>query len=84
MPQTERSRIIIDFLRWLDAKTKTGGATLSEAVYHITVEVTAMGATQRRAIDYLHSCTNAKLVYTRGARFLLTEAGKNWLKRKVP
>ena len=86
MPQSERSKIIIDFLKWLQAKGRSskGGASLQECVYHITVEITNMGATQRRAIDYLRATREANLVYARGSLFRLTSEGENWLKRKVP
>jgi hypothetical protein len=84
MPQSERSQIIIEFLRWLNAKGKKDrGATLKEAVHHIEVEITNMGATTKRSISYIKACERAGLIYTHGIKFRVTEDGKNWLKKKV-
>jgi len=47
MPQSERSQIIKDFLKWLEAKTKQGGATLQQCTKHIQVEITDMGAEEK-------------------------------------
>ena len=44
MPQSERSQIIKAFLKWIEAKTKKGGASLRECIKHIQVEITEMGA----------------------------------------
>ena len=83
MPQSERSKIIKELLRWLKAKTKGGGATRLECVRWIQLEVTEMGATPQRAMKYVKSCQNAGLITTHGLKFRLTKDGENWLKRKV-
>ena len=84
MPQSERSQIIKEFLRWLKAKTKHGGASYQECIRHIQVEITEMGAEEKRCKKYLKDCERAGLIYTSGLRFKISELGENWLQRKVP
>jgi predicted transcriptional regulator len=52
-------------------------------VKHIQVEITEMGAEEKRCQKYLKDCERAGLVCTDGLRFKITEEGKNWLQRKV-
>jgi predicted transcriptional regulator len=52
-------------------------------VKHIQVEITEMGAEEKRCQKYLKDCERAGLVHTDGLRFKITEEGKNWLQRKV-
>lgn len=84
MPQSERSQIIKAFLKWIEAKTKKGGASLTECIKHIQVEITEMGAEEKRCKKYVKDCEKAGLIRTQGTKFVITDAGKNWLKRKVP
>jgi len=84
MPQSERSQIIKAFLRWIEAKTKKGGASLGECIKHIQVEITEMGAEEKRCKKYVKDCQKAGLVYADGMKFKITDTGKNWLQRKVP
>lgn len=83
MPQSERSTIIKEFLKWLDAKTKTGGATLGECFRHIQIEITDMGAREQTCRSYLKDLQKAGLIEILGMKFKVTETGKNWLKKKV-
>jgi len=86
MPQSERSQIIIEFLKWLAAKSRSKkheGATIQECVQHIEVEITSMGATTKRALSYVKSCQKAGLLYTHGLKFRVSEVGKNWLEKKI-
>jgi predicted transcriptional regulator len=83
MPQSERSQIIKEFLKWLEAKTKQGGATLQQCVKHIQVEITEMGAEEKRCAKYLKDCERAGLISADRLKFKITEEGKNWLQRKV-
>ena len=82
MPQSERSVIIKKFLKWLEAKSKDRGAYRQECIRHIQVEISEMGATSRRANDYIEDCKTAGLLYADGLRFKITSEGKNWLQRK--
>lgn len=84
MPQSERSQIIKELLKWLAAKTKQGGASYQECIKHIQVEITEMGAEEKRCKKYLKDCQKAELIYIDGMKFKITDAGKNWLQRKVP
>jgi predicted transcriptional regulator len=83
MPQSERSQIIKEFLKWLEAKTKQDGATLQQSVKHIQVEITEMGAEEKRCTKYLKDCERTGLIYADRLKFKITDEGKNWLQRKV-
>jgi hypothetical protein len=80
MPQAERTQNIVKLLRWLRDVQKEG-ATRSQIVSYIKVEVTAMGATERTAVSYLEDCGHYGLIETLGShgRFKLSTAGKKWL-----
>jgi hypothetical protein len=80
MPQAERTQNIVKLLRWLRDVQKEG-ATRSQIVSYIKVEVTAMGATERTAVSYLEDCGHYGLIETLGShgRFKLSAAGKKWL-----
>jgi len=84
IPQSERSQIIKAFLKWIEAKTKKGGASLRECIKHIQVEITEMGAEEKRCKKYVKDCQKAGLIYTDGMKFKISDTGKNWLQRKVP
>ncbi len=84
LPQSERSQIIKVFLRWIEAKTKKGGASLRECIKHIQVEITEMGAEEKRCKKYVNDCQKADLIYIDGLKIKITDTGKNWLQRKVP
>jgi len=83
MPQSERSEIIKQFLKWLEAKSRHGGATYQECIKHLQVEVTEMGAEERTCQKYMKDCERASLIYTEGLKFKTTDVGINWLRRKV-
>ena len=82
MPQSERSQIIKEFLKWIEAKSQKSGASLQECVYHIELEITDMGATKKKSADYVSSCVRAGLIDIHGLKFKITPEGKNWLQRK--
>jgi len=84
LPQSERANIIKDFLKWLEAKTKLGGASYRECIRHIQVEITDMGAEEKRCNKYIKSLLDTGLVHTDRLKYKLTDSGKNWLQRKVP
>jgi len=62
MPQSERSEIIKEFLSWLGAKTRQTGATRQECIRHIQLEITNMGAEEKRCEKYLKDCEKAGLI----------------------
>ena len=84
MPQSERSKIMKEFLRWLEAKSKHGGASYRDCVRHIQVEITDMGAEEKRCQKYIKSLQDAGLIHTDRLKYKITDSGKNWLQRKVP
>jgi len=73
MPQSERSLIM------LQAKSKTRGASRTEIITHIQVEITEMGASRKKCEEYLKSCLDLGFIYIERLRFKTTEACKNWL-----
>lgn len=82
MPQSERSQIIKEMLKWLQAKSKKNGATLKEIIDHTQLEISEMGATSRTIKGYVRSLTRNGLIQTKGVRFIITSKGQNWLERK--
>jgi Predicted transcriptional regulator len=82
MPQSERSAIIKEFLKWIEAKSKGSGATLQDAISHLELEITDMGATKRRCSEYVNACVRSGLISIHGLKFKITDEGKNWLQRK--
>lgn len=82
MPQPERSGVIKEMLRWLQAKTKRGGAHRKDLIRYIQKEITEMGATPKRCMKYVKDCEDAGLLCTHGLKFKITTEGENWLKRK--
>lgn len=83
MPQSERSEIIKQFLKWLKAKSKHGGATLGECVRHLQIEITEMGAQERTCREYIKDMERTGLIYIDGLKWKCTEVCENWLRRKV-
>jgi predicted transcriptional regulator len=83
MPQSERSNTIKEFLKWLEAKTILGGATLQECLKHLQIEITEMGAQDRTCREYLKDLERAGLTQINRLKFNITEKGKDWLRRKV-
>lgn len=82
MPQSERSYIIKELLKWLEAKTKTRGASRIEIIKHLQLEITEFGCTRKRAEEYLKSCMDLGFISLspKGPRFIVTDACKNWLR----
>ena len=84
MPQSERSSIIIQFLRWLQGRCKAKNyPNIQECVKHIEIEITSMGATRKRAISYVKSCESAGLIHRYGLKFKISKDGENWLQKKI-
>ena len=80
MPQAERTANIIELLKWLrDVQTK--GATRSQIISYIKIEVTKMGATDRTAVSYLRDSAKYGLIEEKTRRFFITSYGKKWLER---
>jgi len=82
MPQSERSQIIKEFLRWIEAKTKQDGALFQECLRHIQLEITEMGAEEKRCKKYIQDSERMGLIRRKGLRFIITEEGIKWLQRK--
>lgn len=83
MPQGERSETIKQFLKWLNAKSKQGGASRQECINHMHVEITDMGAEAKRCEIYLKDCLNSKLIEVEGFKFRITKDGQSWINRKA-
>ena len=84
MPQSERSQVMTDLLRWLSAKTKKDrGARGSEIQHHVIAEITSLGATKRTAMGYVDTLQRMGFVTLRGSKYITTQTGENWLEKKV-
>ena len=63
MPQSERSQIMKQLLRWLDAKTtKDNGASTGQTIKHVMSEISTLGATERRAQNYIETLSKLGLI----------------------
>lgn len=82
MPQSERSQIIKEILKWLEAKSKRKGATMQEIIDHTQLEISEMGATTKTIKGYVRSLSRNGLIQNKGLRFTITPKGENWLQRK--
>jgi predicted transcriptional regulator len=82
MPQSERSEVIQDLMTWLEAKSKTRGATHKEIIHHVQVNITSMGATPRTCENYIRDLLNAKLIESKDLRWKVTKEGHDWIKRR--
>lgn len=80
MPQSERSQILKELLRWLHAKTvKDGGASRSEIIHFVMVDITELGCTKRRAEAYLQEIVSLGFVSIYRLKFKTTKVCENWL-----
>ena len=83
MPQSERSQIMKELLRWLNAKSKKGvGASTHEVIHHCMSEITSLGATERRVQGYIKTLDSLGFIKIYRLKWKITETGKNWLQRK--
>lgn len=80
MPQSERSQIMKEMLRWLDAKSKSGaGASRSQIINHIVVDITELGCTKARAQGYLKTAISLGFISLHRLKYKTTPICKNWL-----
>ena len=84
MPQSERSQIIKQILRWLEARerSKTSPKIL-EAKRYIESEICEMGAAPRTVGSYLARLEAHGFIREVHGCLLCTQTGKNWLEKKV-
>lgn len=82
MPQTDRTKIIVKLLTWL-RDVKLEGATRTEILWHIKMEITSMGAAERTTLSYLEDCRHYGLVKMlgRSRKIVISDIGKTWLER---
>jgi len=84
MPQSERSQIMKELLRWLHAKSKSSnGARTGEILTHVMSEISSLGATKRAARSYIETLAQLGFIRVYRLKWKLTSKGENWLKRKL-
>lgn len=56
---------------------------MPEATKHIQIDITNMGATQKRAVSYIKDCHRMGLIRmdSNTMRWKITEKGREWLKK---
>jgi len=79
MPQAERTKNIVLFLKWLLNTQKN--ANMAQCISFIRVEVTEMGGTERTARNYVKDCGHYGLIEEKRGKFSLTPSGEKWLER---
>jgi len=82
MPQSERSQIMKELLRWLSAKSKKRGATTRETVKYVMSEITSLGCSRRTASNYLKTLEGLGFIHLYKLKWKTTDRCENWLKRK--
>jgi len=87
MPQSERSQIIKDMLRWCLAYEKLNGKgpKYRNIISHVRREISEMGANIRTIKGYIRACQDEGLLGPIDSlnRIVVTQTGKNWLEKKV-
>jgi len=80
----ERSAAMKELMKWLLAKTKKDhGASRGDIVRHVVVEVAELGATERTIVGYVDTLVRMGLVSIRRNKYVVSNVGENWLKKKV-
>ena len=83
MPQSERSQIMKELLRWLSAKSKkSGGASTQSIIHHCISEITDLGTTERTVQKYIRTLNLLGLISLYRLKWKTTAQGENWLNRK--
>ena len=82
MPQSERTQIMTELLRWLRAKSKSSGATTTEIMRHTITEITSLGASERTARAYIETLAKLNFISIYRLKWKITSKGENWLDRK--
>jgi hypothetical protein len=79
MPQSERSNVLKEILRWL--AVQENGATLQGLSHQIKWEITEGGATDTTIKKYIQDLESAKLIEYEHPFWKVTNNGRMWLER---
>ena len=79
MPQQERSRNLIELLKWLSLKHS--GATTAAMIAYTRNEITQLGATYKTIQNYIEALERAGFIEYKHPFWRITKAGKKFLER---
>jgi predicted transcriptional regulator len=79
MPQQERSRNLIELLKWLSSQNN--GATTAAMVAYTRNEVTQLGATDKTIQNYIDALEKAGFIDYKHPFWKTTKAGQTFLER---
>jgi len=79
MPQSERSSILKEMLKWLSQFDK--GQTLAAIVSYTKCEITELGATDNTIKKYIRDLDHARLIEYKHPYWKITDFGRRWLER---
>jgi len=77
MPQSERSEILKQLLKWLVSLEK--GATAAEIRQHVKCGITELGASDNTIRKYIEDLKGAGLIEYEHPFWKVTKFGRDWL-----
>lgn len=80
MPQAERSRILIELLKWVASQEK--GATTAGMKAYTRNEITQLGATDKTIENYIDALKTAGFIEYKHPYWRATRAGRDFLERR--
>lgn len=79
MPQSERSNILKELLKWISSQEN--GATLAAIHAQVRNEITQLGATAKTIESYVYELHRASFIEYKPPYWRITKSGKEWLER---
>jgi len=79
MPQSERSNVLKELLKWL--ASQENGATVSAIHAQVRNEITQLGATPKTIENYITDLHAAAFTEYKHPFWRVTRAGRDWLER---
>ncbi len=79
MPQAERSKTLMELLKWL--ASTNDGATVQAIHAQVRNEITQLGATAKTIQNYIEVLDNAGFIEYKHPFWRITKPGRDWLER---
>ena len=81
MPQSERSNILKQLLKWL--ATKEDGVTVPAIHAQVRNDITQLGATSKTIQSYIVDLDSAGFIEYKHPNWRITKFGRDWLERHI-
>jgi predicted transcriptional regulator len=79
MPQSERSKILMELLKWLASRDDE--ATTAAIHAQVRNEITQLGATAKTIENYIHDLDHAGFIEYKHPFWRIIKSGRDWLDR---